>query len=195
MPAAKPDFTCGPGGHGPPYVIAHTVGGHGPPYDRLMPNDVRARVPGGTYFFTVVSAGRRPILTEAATRHALRGAVVFTRERWPFSVDALVLLPDHLHCVWTLPAGDADFSRRWSTIKRLSTQALRAPLWQPRFWEHAIRDDHDLQRHLDYVHGNPVKHGHAARARDCPYSSFHRYVKQGAYHQDWCDLAPDMDLD
>jgi putative transposase len=106
-----------------------------------------------------------------------------------------VLLPDHLHCLWTLPDGDADFSRRWSVIKRLTTQACGSPIWQPRFWEHAIRDERDLHRHLDYVHGNPVKHGLVQRAADWPYSSFHRYLRNGAYPEDWYDAGPDMDLD
>jgi putative transposase len=160
-----------------------------------MPNYVRARVEGGTYFFTLAAQDRAPVLANEAVRRALRGAIEITRTRWPFTVDAWVLLPDHLHCLWTLPDGDADFSKRWSTIKRLTTQATSEGLWQPRFWEHAIRNEADFQRHFDYIHWNPVKHGHAERALDWPYSTFHRYLKLGYYTADWCDMSPDLDLD
>lgn len=160
-----------------------------------MPNYVRARVPGGTYFFTAVTRDREPVLRQEPIRAALRAAIESTRLRWPFAVDAWVLLPDHLHCLWTLPSDDADFSRCWSTIKRLSTQALRRSIWQERFWEHVIRDERDFQRHLDYIHWNPVKHKHVQRAVDWPFSTFHRYLKQGVYSAEWCDLSPDLDLD
>lgn len=160
-----------------------------------MPNYVRARLAGGTYFFTLTTRGRAPVLTDEATRTALREAIRATRARWPFTVEAWVLLPDHLHCLWTLPEGDADFSRRWSTLKRLTTQSLGRSIWQPRFWEHLIRDDRDFARHLDYIHWNPVKHGHVQRALDWPYSTFHRYAARGHYPMDWCDLSPQMDRD
>ncbi len=160
-----------------------------------MPNYVRSRVAGGCYFFTVVSRDRRPVLTTDGCRAALRAAILETRQRWPFTVEAWVLLPDHLHCLWTLPDGDADFSRRWSVIKRLTTQALGESIWQPRFWEHTIRDERDARHHLDYLHGNPVKHGWVARAHDWPYSTFHRFVAQGLYAPDWHDTAADMDWD
>ncbi len=160
-----------------------------------MPNYVRARVPGGCYFFTVVTKNRAPELTRDDVRAVLRTAIATTRQRWPFMIDAWVLLPDHLHCLWTLPDADADYSRRWSTIKRLTTQSLGQSIWQDRFWEHVIRNDVDFRRHLDYIHWNPVKHGHVERAIDWPWSTFHRYVEKGWYSQDWCDLSPDMDLD
>ena len=160
-----------------------------------MPNYVRARVPGGTYFFTLASRNRQSCLVEAELRAALRSAIESTRPRWPFTVDVWVLLPDHLHCIWTLPENDHQFSNRWSSIKRLTTQALGRSVWQARFWEHAIRDERDYAAHVDYVHWNPVKHGHARRAIDWPYSTFHRYLKQGIYTADWCDMRVDMDLD
>jgi putative transposase len=112
-------------------------------------------------------------------------------------------MPDHLHCIWTLPTGDSDYSARWSLIKRSVARfsadvtldpALRNPshrkrrestIWQRRFWEHLIRDDVDFARHLDYIHYNPVKHGHVTRATDWPYSTIHRYVREGVYPIDW----------
>jgi putative transposase len=143
-----------------------------------MPDYRRAFAPGGTFFFTLVTFGRAPILLGDAARLALRRAVERTRRDHPFALDAIVVLPDHLHAVWTLPEGDADFSTRWRLIKSrftrewLTTEAARAdgaasrPLarasrgeravWQPRYWEHLIRDEGDLARHLDYVHYNPV---------------------------------------
>lgn len=167
-----------------------------------MPNYRRAKVSGGTYFFTVNTLRRIPVLTEAPVREALRDAIRRTRETTPFDIDAWVLLPDHLHCIWTLPRGDADFSVRWSAIKRyvsrkcgetfgidnLSASRTRrheSGFWQRRFWEHQIRDDADFARHFDYIHWNPVKHGLVARAIDWPYSTFQRFVRDGIYLPHW----------
>ncbi|MBB3104670.1 REP-associated tyrosine transposase [Azomonas macrocytogenes] len=163
----------------------------------------RATVPGGTYFFTVVTERRQPILNNADIRQALREAIVLVRETLPFRIDGWVLLPDHLHAMWTLPEGDADFSSRWQRIKRHVTHSCGATyarpdyltprriakqcgtLWQHRFWEHLIRDEQDFRRHLDYLHGNPLKHGLVERVADWPWSSFHRWVRQGVYPNDW----------
>lgn len=167
-----------------------------------MPNYRRANVKGGTYFFTVNTFQRLPILTDAPVRAALREAIEKTRISHPFHIDAWVLLPDHLHCIWTLPEGDADFSMRWSAIKRHVSQQCgdtvgsktisdsrskrhESGIWQRRFWEHQIRDDDDFERHVDYIHWNPVKHGLAACAGDWPYSTFHRFARNGAYALDW----------
>jgi putative transposase len=168
-----------------------------------MPNYRRAFTPGGTFFFTVVTYRRHPVLTHPDMVSALRGAVRDTRAALPFIVVAAVVLPDHLHTIWELPEADADFSVRWSRIKQAVTHvyaglpiAQVAPtasrvkrregaLWQRRFWEHRIRDDADLVRHVEYIHYNPVKHGHAARVGDWPHSSFHAYVRNGVYTADW----------
>ena len=167
-----------------------------------MPNYRRANVAGGTYFFTVNTLRRLPVLTEPPVREALREAIRQTRMTAPFDIDAWVLLPDHLHCIWTLPQGDADFSMRWSKIKRYVSQQCgetfgignvsasrtkrhESGLWQRRFWEHQIRDEADFALHADYIHWNPVKHGLAARAVDWPYSTFHRFVCDGVYASDW----------
>lgn len=154
---------------------------------------------GNLYFFTLVTEQRQPWLTQAASRAALREAIGQARACYPFEIHAWVLLPDHLHCVWQLPGDDADFGRRWSLIKRKTSQALDVPqgttlsrqlrgergLWQRRFWEHQIRDHEDYRRHLDYLHWNPVKHGLVERVRDWPWSSFHRLVGEGIYPADW----------
>ena len=167
-----------------------------------MPNYRRARVAGGTYFFTVVTEGRRPFLTEPAARAALRDAVKQTRRQCAFAIDAWVLLPEHIHCIWTLPAGDADFSKRWGLIKagfskcmkdKLSTADVtvsrnrhrEASIWQRRFWEHQIRDEEDFRRHMDYIHFNPVKHGLVGSASDWPYSSLYRHIACGTYPENW----------
>lgn len=168
-----------------------------------MPYYRRSNVPGGTYFFTVVTARRQPILTDADIRSALREGIALVRQTLPFRIDGWVLLPDHLHAIWTLPEGDADFSTRRRLLKRHVTRscgpAYRQPdylnerrmimgcgtLWQPRFWEHLIRDERDLRQHLDYLHGNPLKHGLVGQVKDWPWSSFHRYVRQGIYPADW----------
>lgn len=161
----------------------------------------RSITPGATYFFTVVTYRRRAVLTDPPCYRALREAFRRTKLNHPFDVEALVLLPDHLHCIWTLPPSDADYAMRWSLIKRFTSQSLRQALdprvsasrrargelglWQRRFWEHQIRDDRDLVRHTDYIHWNPVKHGYVKQAKDWPHSTFHRLVRQGIYDVDW----------
>jgi putative transposase len=158
---------------------------------------------GSTFFFTLVSFQRRPILCDEAIRAALRKAIRDVRAHHPFSIDALVLLPDHLHCIWTLPVAENDYSTRWSRIKRNVSWDCRAVfhddglltpsarkrrevgIWQRRFWEHRIRNDADFERHVDYIHYNPVRHGYAAHASEWPYSTFRQYVQRGLYAPDW----------
>jgi putative transposase len=154
-------------------------------------------VPGGTYFFTVTLADRT---SSSLIDHIdmLRSAFRAARQQHPFAIDAVVILPDHLHAVWTLPADDADFSGRWRRIKSNFTRRLVAAgvsverhlngdyaLWQRRYWEHTIRNERDFERHVDYVHFNPVKHGLVSRVRDWPHSSFHTYVRRGDLPMDW----------
>jgi putative transposase len=154
-------------------------------------------VPGGTFFFTVTLADRE---SRALVEHiaALRAAFRVTRRERPYTIDAIVVLPDHLHVIFTLPDGDADFPARWRRIKSLFTrQIMRADaavsrncrgeysLWQRRFWEHTVRDEQDFARHADYIHYNPVKHGLVSRVRDWPFSSFHAYVRRGWLSEDW----------
>ena len=163
-----------------------------------MPHYIRAFVPGGTFFFTVtILERRRKLLTE--NLDTLREVFKSARRRRPFTIDAIVILPDHLHCIWTLPPGDADFSTRWQDIKarfaaqisrgeRLSARRVQKGergIWQRRFWEHVIRDERDYERHVDYIHYNPVKHGHVRRVADWPYSSFHQYVERGIHNLEW----------
>jgi putative transposase len=162
-----------------------------------MSNYRRSLVPGGTYFFTVTLADRRTtLLTDAISE--LRRAYSITMRRMPFRTVAICVLPDHLHAIWALPAGDANYSRRWSLLKsqfsmaipaagRSSSKARRREkgIWQRRFWEHQIRDEADLNRHIDYIHHNPVKHGLVTRVADWPYSGFHRHVRDGVIPGDW----------
>jgi putative transposase len=173
-----------------------------------MPNYRRFRVPGGTYFFTVNLLERYP--NDLLVHHvdSLREAVRKVKQDFPFHIDAWVVLPDHLHAVWTLPAGDDDFTLRWRLIKQRFSRSLpptercsdvrlargERGIWQRRFWEHVIRDDEDYAAYLDYVHINPVKHGYATRVADWPYSSFHRFVAAGIYPKDWA-VEPTADLE
>jgi putative transposase len=158
-------------------------------------------VPGAGYFFTVNLANRRlGLLVENIG--LLRAAFRSVREQHPFTIEAAVALPDHLHVIWTLPDRDADFALRWRLIKSAFSHGLARSeaisasrsakgergIWQRRYWEHTPRDQDDFSRHLDYIHFNPVKHGHATRARDWPYSSFRRWVKLGAYPRDWAAM-------
>jgi putative transposase len=163
-----------------------------------MPNYHRVRIDGSNYFFTVVLADRAStLLVDEIDR--LRRSYRLVRQRRPFETIAICVLPDHLHALWALPDGDADYSTRWNLIKSGFSRSLDATpvrsasktikrekgIWQRRYWEHAIRDDADLARHVDYIHFNPVKHGHVTRAADWPYSSFHRYVARGQLPADW----------
>ncbi|MCZ7660971.1 MAG: transposase [Xanthobacteraceae bacterium] len=158
----------------------------------------RAKLAGGTYFFTATLADRG---SDLLVRHVdlLRQAYRTTQERHPFETIAICILPDHLHAIWSLPDGDTNYPLQWSLIKGgLSRRLPAAPtrsmskirhrekgIWQRRYWEHAIRGDRDLARHVDYIHFNPVKHRLVTRVRDWPHSSFHREVARGALPQDW----------
>jgi putative transposase len=170
-----------------------------------MPNYRRTHIAGGTFFFTVNLLERYPNDLLIEHIEVLREAVRRTRLRWPFHIDAWVVLPDHIHTVWTLPPGDEDYANRWRTIKQHFSRALPVTerrskvrvarnergIWQRRFWEHMIRDDADYAAHIDYVHINPLKHGYVQRVVDWPYSTFHQYVMAGVYPPDW---ATDPDI-
>lgn len=153
---------------------------------------------GGSFFFTVNLADRkRALLVEHLA--VLRQAFGVVRQRHPFTVDAIVVLPDHLHAIWTLPPGDADYATRWRLIKSAFSRRLARDervshsrlahgergIWQRRYWEHTLRDEADFARHVDYIHINPVKHGLVTRVRDWAPSSFHRYVEMGIFPIDW----------
>ena len=173
-----------------------------------MSNFRRYFVAGGTYFFTVVTFERLPFLTQDLARRLLRESILDVKQRRPFEVVAWALLPDHFHAIWTLPHGDADYSTRWSQIKEGFTKRWLAEdgvegycnrsrrhrreraVWQRRFWEHTVTDEEDLDRCVDYVHWNPVKHGHVKRVRDWEWSTFHRFVSAGHYDIDWGGSDP-----
>ncbi len=140
----------------------------------------RNRIAGGTYFFTVTLRDRS---SDILVQHVdlLRDAFRSVRTERPFTIDAIVLLPEHLHTVWTLPQGDSDYSRHWQAIKSRFTHSVRATdvslirdnrgeylLWQRRFWEHTIRDEHDYAHHVDYCHWNPIKHDLVQYLADVP---------------------------
>jgi putative transposase len=160
-----------------------------------MMNYRRNRLPGGTYFFTVVTTNRTPLFNNLAAVQRLRTTLRSVMNRHPFSIDAMVVLPDHIHCLWTLPADDTNYSTRWRLVKSGFTKSFHQhsqgktgrsrSLWQKRYWEHTIRDENDFKRHVDYIHYNPVKHGYVTRAADWPYSSFHRFVRKGILPMDW----------
>jgi len=171
----------------------------------------RAKIKGGTYFFTVVTYKRIKIFTHPENIALLRAVFKEVMQKHPFKIDAFVLLPDHLHCIWTLPQLDSDFSTRWRLIKSYFSQGFdqgkvgwvevrnptkeaypssrqkkkEKPIWQRRFWEHLIRNQEDLNRHIEYIHYNPVKHGLTRAPVDWDYSSFKRYVDKGIYDFKW----------
>ena len=165
--------------------------------------------PGGTSFFTIVTYRRFRLFEDERARALLGEVMRVVREEMPFETVAIVLLPDHLHAIWTLPSGDEDFSTRWKRIKSDFTarwlsaggremqvtpsQKRRGNrgIWQRRFIEHLIRDENDLERHCDYVHYNPVKHELAERLWDYSDSSFRRFVEQGQYERDWGRTVPE----
>ena len=156
-----------------------------------MPKYRRVLIPGGSYFFTVVLANRKSSLL-VDNFDLFASAVKRTKNSRPFRTLGWVVSPDHLHTIWTLPKHDSDFSGRWRAIKKSFSRScksrhrrLKVPLWQSRFWEHAIRGSDDLQLHLNYIHINPLKHGYVRQVKDWPYSSFHHYVEKGFYAHDW----------
>ena len=161
----------------------------------------RAKVPGAPYFFTVVKYQRQRLFDALEVVELLRESFRVVKQRHPFVIESMVVLPDHLHGIWTLPPEDADFSMRWRLIK--SEFSRRCPevykrkrsasrvqkgeqaVWQRRFWEHQVRDERDFMQHVDYIHYNPVRHGLVKAPKDWEYSSFHRYVRDGCYPVDW----------
>ncbi len=171
-----------------------------------VPDYRRVHLEGWTYFFTVVTYRRRPLFTNPLAVDLLERCFSETQSVHPFTIDALAVLPDHLHTIWTLPDADADFSTRWKNIKAAFSrgyQDTRPPtvsasmsqrgergIWQRRFWEHAIRDQEDLNMHRDYIHYNPVKHGLAASASEWTTSTFLRYVERGFYDANWGGTVP-----
>jgi putative transposase len=155
-------------------------------------------IPGGSFFFTVNLADRRSnLLIDRIDQ--LRSAFRYARTLHAFTIDAIVVLPDHLHTIWTLPEGDADFAMRWRLIKTMFSRSIERGerrsasrsakgergIWQRRYWEHTLRDESDFEQHCHYIHFNPVKHGHASAASQWPYSSFQRFVRLGVYPVNW----------
>ncbi len=166
----------------------------------------RSKQTGGCYFFTVVTYQRQPLFSIPENIDRLR--IAFKREikKHPFTIDAIVILPDHLHALWRLPVGDNDYSTRWSRIKRyFSTGCIgvrkeqsasqlnkrEKPIWQRRFWEHLIRDETDWRRHMDYIHYNPIKHALAQSPSEWPHSSFKQCVEKGWYQPEWGAYEPE----
>jgi putative transposase len=160
----------------------------------------RSNIKGGQFFFTIVTYKREKLFNSPNNIGLLRESIRHVKQRHPFTIDAFVLLPEHIHCIWTLPKDDHDFSTRWRLIKgffsrhyeyrddEFKASQIRKKeqaIWQPRFWEHFIRDEKDFINHVEYIHYNPVKHGLAKAPRDWEYSSFHRYVEKGIYEHEW----------
>jgi putative transposase len=157
----------------------------------------RSRIAGGTYFFTVTLRDRRARwLVERIDD--LKEAIRSVKRERPFHIEAMVVLPEHLHALWRMPPEDHDYAGRLRLIKARFTRMLvkagagvnrnekgEYDLWQRRYWEHTIRDEADLRRHVDYVHFNPVKHGWVKYVHQWPHSTFHRYVQSGIYPRDW----------
>jgi putative transposase len=172
----------------------------------------RAYIPGGTFFFTVVTEHRAPLFFNATARNLLGKVMRQCFLLYPVQMVAVVLLPDHLHTIWTMPVGDAEFSMRWGWIKKEFSKTWiafggeeqrrnvrrrnerRLAIWQRRFWEHMIRDENDLENHFDYIHYNPVKHKLVQSPVDWPWSSFHRWVQAGHYLRDWAATKHDISL-
>lgn len=170
-----------------------------------MPDYRRAFRTGGTWFFTVnlLQRHHNPLLIEHID--LLREAIRTVKRKYPFEIIAWVVLPDHMHCIWQLPEGDSDFPLRWRLIKSYFSKHLppteyrsnvrqnanERGIWQRRYWEHMIRDEHDLHRHIDYIHINPLKHGWVRQVKDWQYSTFHHYVTQGSYPINWCGSIED----
>ena len=163
-----------------------------------MSNYRRSTTQGASFFFTVVTHQRRPLFDKENSISILREAHRREQQRRPFIIAAAVILPDHIHSLWTLPENDADYSSRWREIKKYVSKELghskntrgESNVWQRRFWEHQIRDEQDWNTHMDYIHYNPVKHGYAEKPVDWKWSSFSRWVARGVYTADWGSSEP-----
>ena len=178
------------------FIRRQTSNRHSSQWVFPMPNYRRIRKPGGTFFFTVVTYARQPVFQNSEARSGLRRIVKKTQSQHPFYIEAMVLLPEHLHSMWTLPEGDHDYSKRWRIIKGSFTHWIRkwgfdGRIWQNRFWEHTIRDDEDFARHFDYIHYNPVKHALVDSPAKWEFSSFHRYFARGWYTEEWGSIEPE----
>ena len=162
----------------------------------------RNRQPGATYFFTLVTYERRPVLADSAYIERLQAAKHKVQQKHPFTIEAEVILPDHVHALWTLPDGDAELAVRIRLMKSFFTKSVAGSraagtlsssraakgeqaIWQRRYWEHTIRDERDFQSHVDYIHFNPVKHGLVTSPGDWPHSSFRDWVQRGVYEPWW----------
>jgi putative transposase len=168
-----------------------------------MPDYRRAYIPGSTVFLTLVTYQRQPIFSQPENVDRLRQALANTLAEYPFTIAAAVVLPDHLHFLWTLPEQSSQYSQQVGRLKALFTQSLRgkgnlpktvsfsrqkhreSDVWQRRFWEHTIRDESDFYSHVHYIHFNPVKHGLVNCPHQWLYSSFHRWVDQEFYDKNW----------
>jgi putative transposase len=165
----------------------------------------RLKIEDGAFFFTLALADRN---SDLLVRHIerLRRAYAEVEKRRPFETVAICILPDHIHALWRLPEDDTDYAVRWSLLKSSFSRGIPAAkirsvskitkrekgIWQRRYWEHAIRDDTDFERHVNYIHYNPVKHGLVTRVADWPFSSFHRYVARGILPDDWAGDATEL---
>lgn len=158
-----------------------------------MPNYRRAHVPGGTFFFTLVTHRRHPLFANPAAQKLLGCTLRRSKARWPFETSAIVLLPDRLHAIWTLPRGDSEYSNRWGWIKKeftkfwLTISNIEQPVSEGRKRERrgGLWHEDDFERHFDYIHDNPVKHGYVRCPHEWDWSSFHRWVDRGVYRKDW----------
>ncbi len=168
-----------------------------------MPSYRRAHIAGGTYFFTLKTARNQPVFKQTWAVDLLRDVLREATQRWHFEIDAIVVLPDHLHAILTLSRGDDQYSTYWAWIKKEFTKRYlemggaevavsrsqerhrRRGVWQRRFWEHTINDEDDFDAHFDYTHWNPVKHGYVSTPEDWPNSSFTRWVRRGVYSPNW----------
>jgi len=163
--------------------------------------------PGGSYFFTIVTHQRLQILSQPDNIVRLKSAFDRVMKKYPFTMEAFVILPDHIHCIWRLPSADSDYSTRWRLIKSHFSTGLNYPvnergekdIWQKRFWEHLLRDEDDWRRHMNYIHYNPVKHGYVQNPINWPHSSFGQALKDGLYASGWGSEEPSgisrMDLE
>ena len=178
-----------------------------------MSKYLRAKTPGGLYFFTLITFDRGKFLTSNLARRILREVWKDVQNKHPFTVEAVCLLPEHLHCIWRLPEGDSDYPQRWRLIKGMFSRRYlkaggkegarnqshlrkrEAAIWQRRYWEHRIRDDEDFEKHFDYIHFNPVKHALVHRPQDWMWTSFHRYQRLGYYPHGWGCVGLDFPVE
>jgi len=160
---------------------------------RIMPDYRRFYIPNSITFITCVTRDRYPYLKSKSDIDLFFSTLARVKEIKPFELMAYVVLPDHFHWLMKVDQSSGNFSKVMHSIKRNFTQNYKQAhnvqksisIWQRGFWDHVIRDERDLEIHLDYIHWNPIKHGCVNKPSNWPYSTYRDWEGMGIYDLGW----------